>query len=64
MVMCQEVFMNPKDHQGAISDIIALESLYYKLRLGLSSNPTPTQEGRKGRWSHLEPSTRQVFIGK
>jgi hypothetical protein len=38
----------PKDHQG--SDIIALGSLYYKFRLGLSSNP--------------KPSAGQGFIGK
>ena len=36
----------PKDHQGAVSDVIALGSLYYKLRLGLSSNPTLTQQDR------------------
>lgn len=33
--MCQEVFMNPKDHQGANSNVITLASLYYKLEFRL-----------------------------
>ena len=38
---------SPKDHQGAISDVITLGSLYYKLEFGLSANPdTAGQEGR------------------
>jgi hypothetical protein len=43
--------------------IIALGSLYYKLRLGLSSSPTLKQQDRKGRWSSPEPSAGQGFIG-
>ena len=62
--MCQEGFMNTpppqkknkqtttkkKNHQGTVSDVIALGFLYYKLRLRLSSNPTLTQQDWKGKW--------------
>jgi hypothetical protein len=56
--------VNLKDHQGAVSNVIALGSVYHKLRLGLSPNPNLTQQDRKGRWSSLKPSAGQVFIGK
>ena len=59
--MCQETFVNQKGYQGAISDIITLESLYYNLSLELSSNTTLTWQDSKGRWSHLEPSAGQGF---
>ena len=59
----RKCWWTPKVHQGAISDVIALGSLYYKLGLGLSSNPTLTQQDRKERWNSLETSARQGFIG-
>ena len=61
--VCQEALVNIKAHQGTISSVIALGSLYYKLGLGLSSNPTLTQQDRKERWNSLETSARQGFIG-
>jgi hypothetical protein len=36
-----------KIHKAAVSDVIALRSLYYKFRLGLSSNSTLRQQDRK-----------------
>ena len=57
-VLCQE------DHQEAVSNVEALGSLHYKLGLGLSSNPTLTQQDGKGRWSSFDSSAGQVFIGK
>jgi len=36
-----------KHHQGAICDAVSLGCLYYKLRLGLSSNSNLTQQSRK-----------------
>ena len=38
-----------KDHQGAISNAIALEPLDYKLRLGLSSNTSLEQQDGKSK---------------
>lgn len=43
----QEAFMNPKTHQGAVSNAIELGSFYYKLGLGLSFCPALTQHGGK-----------------
>jgi hypothetical protein len=60
--VCQEALVNIKAHQGTISSVIALGSLYYKLRPGLSSNPILTQQDGKGRQSSLEPSAGEGFI--
>jgi hypothetical protein len=61
-MLFQESFVNPKDHQGAVSDVLGF--LYYKLGLGLSSNLILTQQDGQGRQSSLEPSAGQGFIGK
>jgi hypothetical protein len=53
-----------EDHQGVVSNGIALESLYYKLRLGLSSNPTLPQQDRTGSGGKAaSPIAGQGFIG-
>jgi hypothetical protein len=44
--------------QKIIKEPFPLGSLYHKLGLGLSSNPTLTQQDRKRRQSSLEPRTR------
>jgi hypothetical protein len=46
-VVLGSILVPPKDHQGAISDVITLGPLYYNLYLGLSSNSTLTQQDKK-----------------
>ena len=54
----------PKDHQAALCDVIALGSLYYKLRLGLSSIPILTQQGQKGKVERPRTLSRTSFYRK
>jgi hypothetical protein len=51
--------MNPEKPQGAVSNVIALGSLYYKLWLELFLQPN----SRMGRQSSLEPSAGHGFTG-
>jgi hypothetical protein len=62
-LLSTEAPVNPKRPQGVISSVMALGSLYYKLSLVLSSNPTLTYQDKEGRQSSLEPSAGEGFIG-
>lgn len=52
-MLCQEAFVNTKDHRGAVTDIITLGSIYSKLEFGL------THHGPTGRFAEVAPNSHR-----